>query len=192
MDPYQILSDHNIPFVRVDHPAVFTCEEAEEKASHVPGTPAKNLFLESGKSGKLYLVSLTYEKRANLKHLSEFLDEKKLHFGSPEKLMEHLGVTPGAVSPLGLINDSEHAVTFVLDRDFLEKEKIHPVRNPQVTPESPGESEDTTQTSQQRNISNGINVHPNDNTASLVFAVPDFLRLMTELGYSPKLYQSLP
>ena len=173
MDPYQILSEHNIPYVKYEHPAVFTCEEAEEKASHVPGAHAKNLFLESdpprlgeagktglpaGKAGRFYLVTLTYGKRANLKHLADFLGEKKLHFGSPEKLMAHLGVTAGSVSPLGLINDTAHAVTYILDQDFLKSEDI--------------------------------NMHPNDNTASLVIPVPDFLRLLSELGYSPKMYEA--
>ncbi|MBI5221008.1 MAG: prolyl-tRNA synthetase associated domain-containing protein [Candidatus Liptonbacteria bacterium] len=157
-DPLVILAQFGIPYERYDHPAVFTCEEAEEKASFVPGVPAKNLFLESGKSGKIYLVTLTYNKRANLKHLSEFLGEKKLHFGSAEKLLAVLGVTPGAVSPLGLVNDEQHAVTYVLDRDFLQEELI--------------------------------NMHPNDNTASLVLAVPDFLRFLDHIGCSPHMYRA--
>ena len=157
-DPYEVLKELNIPFEKYDHPAVFTCEEAERLASHVPGTPAKNLFLESGKSGKCYLVTLTYGKRANLRHLSEFLDEKKLHFGSPEKLLATLGLIPGSVSPLGVINDAAHEVAFVLDRGFLGVEQI--------------------------------NFHPNVNTASLVVAVPDFLRLMRGLGYEPRLYDT--
>jgi Ala-tRNA(Pro) deacylase len=124
-DPYEVLKEFNIPFVKYEHPAVFTCEEAEQMAGHVPGIPAKNLFLESGKSGKCYLVTLTYDKRANLRHLSEFLNEKKVHFGSPEKLFSTLGVAPGSVSPLGVINDAAHEVTFVLDRDFLAVPKIN-------------------------------------------------------------------
>ncbi len=155
-DPYEVLAAHNIPYTKYDHPAVFTCEEAEEKAGHVPGMPAKNLFLESGKTGKFYLVTLTYAKRANLKHLSEFLGEKKLHFGSPEKLMTRLGLTPGAVSPLGLINDERHAVIYVLDKDFLQEELV--------------------------------NMHPNDNTASLVLTVPDFLRFLDHIGCPPRMY----
>lgn len=157
-DPYSVLAEHGIPYEKYEHPAVFTCEEAEEKAGHVPGTPAKNLFLESGKTGFFYLVTLTYEKRANLKHLSEFLNEKKLHFGSPEKLLAVLGLSSGSVSPLGLINDSQKLVTFVLDKDFLTKDLI--------------------------------NIHPNQNTASLAIKVPDFLRLMREIGYDPKVYDA--
>jgi Ala-tRNA(Pro) deacylase len=130
-DPYEVLKEFNIPFKKYEHPAVFTCEEAERMAKFVPGVPAKNLFLESGKSGKYYLVTLTHDKRANLRHLSGFLNEKKMHFGSPEKLLAILGITPGSVSPLGVINDEEHQVTFVLDRDFLDIERInfHPNTN---------------------------------------------------------------
>ena len=157
-DPYEVLREFNIPFEKYEHPAVFTCEEAERMAGHVPGMPAKNLFLESEKSGKCYLVTLTYNKRANLRHLREFLNEKKIHFGSPEKLLATLGVSPGSVSPLGMINETEQEVTFVLDRDFLNEEKI--------------------------------NFHPNANTASLVTTVPDFLRLMRELGHEPIFYDA--
>lgn len=157
-DPYKVLEELNIPFEKFEHPAVFTCEEAERMAGHVPGMPAKNLFLESEKSGKFYLVTLTYDKRANLRHISGFLNEKKIHFGSPEKLGALLGVSPGSVSPLGVINDVAHEITFVLDRDFLKVGRI--------------------------------NFHPNINTASLCVAVPDFLRLMRELGYEPLLYEA--
>jgi len=125
-DPYEVLQELNIPFEKYEHPAVFTCEEAEQMAGHVPGMPAKNLFLESGKIGKCYLVTLMYDKRANLRHLSEFLNEKKLHFGSPEKLLSVLGVTPGSVSPLGVINDTMREATFVLDRLFSRRGKPSP------------------------------------------------------------------
>jgi Ala-tRNA(Pro) deacylase len=155
-DPYKVLADHHVAFGKFEHPAVFTVEEAERMAGHVPGAAAKNLFLESEKGGNFYLVTLTYKKRANLRHLNNFLNEKKLHFASPEKLLAMLGVTPGAVSPLGVINDAGHKVTFVLDRDFLNEKQI--------------------------------NFHPNVNTASLVVAMPEFLRLMQSLGYEPLLY----
>lgn len=157
-DPYEVLKELNIPFEKYNHPAVFTCEEAERITAHVPGTPAKNLFLESGKSGKCYLVTLTYDKRANLRHLTGFLGEKKIRFGSPEKLFATLGVVPGSVSPLGLINDALREVIFILDSDFLKVERI--------------------------------NFHPNINTASLVVAVPDFLRLIRGLGYDPVFYDA--
>ena len=124
-DPYKVLAELNIPFEKYDHPAVFTVEEAEKMAGHVPGAAAKNLFLESDKNGKFYLVTLMYKKRANLRHLNNFLNEKRLHFASPEKLFATLGVTPGAVSPMGVINDAEHKVTFVLDRDFLDEQQIN-------------------------------------------------------------------
>lgn len=72
--------------------------------------------------------------------------------------MACLGLTPGSVSPLGLINDAKHAVTFVLDEDFLKIDQL--------------------------------NVHPNVNTASVVIAVPDFLRLISELGYEVRMYKT--
>ncbi len=122
---YEFLNNHHIPFQKYDHPAVFTADEAKTKAGHVPGQQTKNLFLCDDKKRRFYLVTIPDEKRADLKHLGEFLGEKSLRFAPAGNMFEVLGLTPGSVSPLGLINDSEHLVTYAIDEDLLSLDKIY-------------------------------------------------------------------
>ena len=122
---YDFLSQNNIAYEKFDHPAVFTTDEAKTLAAHVPGRQTKNLFLCDDKKRRFYLVTIYEDKRADLKHLREFLAEKSLRFAPEEKLLELLGITPGSVSPLGLINDTNHLVTFALDSEILQNDKIY-------------------------------------------------------------------
>jgi Ala-tRNA(Pro) deacylase len=107
-----------ISFTRHEHPPVATVEEAMEHWADVDATHCKNLFLRNQKGNRHYLVVLTATKKADLRAVAEQIGDGKLSFASPERLMTHLGLTPGSVSPFGLINDREHAVRVVLDRDF--------------------------------------------------------------------------
>ena len=122
---YDFLKKYGIAYQKYDHPAVFTTNEAKTLAAHVPGTQTKNLFLCDEKKRRFYLVSICDDKRADLKHLREFLGEKSLRFAPADKLLEILGLTPGSVSILGLINDINHLVTFTIDEDLLKQEKIY-------------------------------------------------------------------
>jgi Ala-tRNA(Pro) deacylase len=112
------LSELGIPFTRHEHPPVATVEEASAHWAGIDATHCKNLFLRNQKGTRHYLVVLTARKKADLKAVAEQIGDGKLSFASPERLMTHLGVTPGSVSPFGLINDREHAVRVALDRDF--------------------------------------------------------------------------
>ncbi len=112
------LAKHSIPYELFEHPAVFTCEEAEIHCKHVPGLALKNLFLKSD-NGQLYLYILPAHVKANLKELQTFLGIKKLSFGSPELLMDVLKLTPGSVSPFGLINDIEKRVKVILHKEVI-------------------------------------------------------------------------
>lgn len=125
MDVYEFLKQHNIAYEKYDHLAVFTADEAKTLAAHVPGQQTKNLFLCDDKKRRFYLVTIPDEKRADLKHLREFLGEKSLRFAPPDKLLELLGIAPGSVSPLGLINDINHVVSFAIDEDLLAQDKIY-------------------------------------------------------------------
>src|SRR5262249_14518804 len=82
------------------------------------GRHAKTLFLHNKRATRHYLVVLVHSKRADLKTVADQIGDGKLSFASPERLMTHLGLTPGSVSPFGLINDREHAVRVFLDRDL--------------------------------------------------------------------------
>ena len=74
-DPYKVLEELNIPFEKFEHPAVFTCEEAERMAGHCARVCRQKIsFSNPRKSGKFYLVTLTYDKRANLHHFSEIFE----------------------------------------------------------------------------------------------------------------------
>jgi Ala-tRNA(Pro) deacylase len=107
-----------IRFERHEHPPVATVEEAEQHWAGIEATHCKNLFLRNQKGNRHYLVIIRHSKKADLRVVADQIGDGKLSFGSPERLMTHLGVTPGSVSPFGLINDRDHVVRVVLDRDL--------------------------------------------------------------------------
>jgi Ala-tRNA(Pro) deacylase len=117
-----------IAFERFAHPPVFTVEEAERYWAEIPATHCKNLFLRNAKGSRHYLVVLGRSKKADLRALSAALGDDRLSFASPERLMRFLRLTPGAVSPFGLIHDSAREVIVVLDSDLPGTERIgfHP------------------------------------------------------------------
>lgn len=117
-----------IPFERYEHPPVATAEEAGRHWAGIVATHCKNLFLRNQKGTRHYLVILEHAKRANLRAVADQIGDGKLSFASPEPLMTHLGVTPGSVSPFGLINDRERHVRVAIDRDLKSAERIsfHP------------------------------------------------------------------
>ena len=112
------LAELGISYERHEHPPVATVEEAEAHWAGIDSTHCKNLFLRNQKGNRHYLVVLVHSKKADLRKVAEQIGDGKLSFASPERLMAHLGLTPGSVSPFGLINDREHAVRVVLDRDL--------------------------------------------------------------------------
>ncbi len=122
------LGELGIPFARYTHPPVATVEEAEQHWAGIDATHCKNLFLRNQKGNRHYLVVLMHSKRADLRAVADQIGDGKLSFASPERLMTHLGLTPGSVSPFGLINDREHRVQVVLDRDLKSATRLsfHP------------------------------------------------------------------
>ena len=117
-----------IAFDRHGHPPIDTAEAGEQYWTGIDAIHCKNLFMRNQKGTKHYLVILNYLKRANLRAVSDQVGDGKLSFASPERLMTHLGVTPGSVSPFGLIHDASHQVRVVLDRDLRSADRIsfHP------------------------------------------------------------------
>ncbi len=122
------LNELGISFERVEHPAVFTVEEASEHWRGIDATHCKNLFLRNQKGSRHYLVILMHSKKADLRAVAEQIGDGKLSFGSPERLMTHLGVTPGSVSPFALINDAGRTVRVAIDRDLRRAARVsfHP------------------------------------------------------------------
>lgn len=127
----EFLKSNNIDYVLHEHPAVYTCEEAREHCSHVPGVASKNLFLRDDKKRRYFLVILDSKKRVDLKALGEIFGLKRLSFASDNDLKEKLGLEPGAVSLFGLLNDQDNDVELYIDRDFHEEPIVnfHPNRN---------------------------------------------------------------
>ena len=112
------LRELGITYTRHEHPPVATVDEARQHWDRVDATHCKNLFLRNQKGNRHYLLVLMASKKADLEAVADQIGDGKLSFGSPERLMMHLGLTPGSVSPFGLINNRDHAVRLVLDRDL--------------------------------------------------------------------------
>lgn len=118
----------------VDHPAVFRVEEGLELKAALPGAHTKNLFLKD-KKGRLWLISARQDTVIDLKRAPGVMGSDRLSFGNEALLLETLGLTPGSVTALGLINDPDHRVTFVLDRRLWEADVVnfHPLTNTATT-----------------------------------------------------------
>jgi Ala-tRNA(Pro) deacylase len=116
------------------HPPVFTVEEAQEHTRHLPGGHCKNLILKD-KKDRLWLVTCLDEQRVDLNRLSKLLGAARFSFGKAELLREALGVTPGSVTPLAIVNDRDQRVTHVLDAKLLAHELVncHPLENDATT-----------------------------------------------------------
>ena len=125
---YDALAALGIPYERFTHPPVFTVEEAERYWADIPAAHCKNLFLRNAKGTRHYLVVMGHAKKADLRALSATLGDDKLSFASPDRLMRFLHLTPGAVSPFGLIHESARDVIVVLDSELAGTERIgfHP------------------------------------------------------------------
>ncbi len=112
------LHELGITYTRHEHPPVATVESAQPHWAGIDATHCKNLFLRNQKGDRHYLVIVEHSKKADLRKVADQIGDGKLSFGSPDRLMKHLGLTPGSVSPFGLINDRHHAVRVALDRDL--------------------------------------------------------------------------
>lgn len=129
-DIYSFLKANNIAYERFDHEAVFTCEQAAALCPAMPGQSIKNLFLYDKKTDRHFLVVVSNQKRVDLKELKNQLKVPNLSFGSEERLKKYLGVDPGSVTILGLINDAAQSITVVLDMQLEGKAlQCHPLIN---------------------------------------------------------------
>lgn len=124
-DIYQTLKNLNINYQKYEHPAVFTNEESGNINIEAVQKNAKNLFLRAEKTHQFYLLTIKHDKRADLKAFAKTVGEKSFSFGNAEELKQLLNLTPGSVSPLGLINDATNSVYFYIDADLLKDEVIY-------------------------------------------------------------------
>ena len=117
-----------IPFERFEHPPLASAADAAPYWADIDAAHTKNLFLRNQKGTRHYLVIIELMKRADLRAVANQLGDGKLSFGSPEQLMTLLGVTPGSVSPFGLIHDASREVRVCIDQDLKIRKRIsfHP------------------------------------------------------------------
>ncbi len=124
-DLYEFLALHAVAYTRVDHQAVFTIEEVERLVPPLTGAASKNLFLRDKKGTRQALVVVAASKPVDLRALAERTGFERPSFGSADRLKRCLGVEPGSVSLLALVNDTARAVEVFIDRDLWNASAVH-------------------------------------------------------------------
>lgn len=150
-DIYKFLKENNIWHVITEHEPVYNMEESSKLNLPYPEAEAKNLFLRDSKKKNYYLITLKGDKKVDLQKFKEKHNTKSLGFSSSEDLYKILKLTPGSVTPFGLLNNEDCSVNFFIDESFLQGEGI-------------------------------INVHPNDNTATLSIKTSDLIDIIKTHG----------
>ncbi len=115
---YQYLTGKGISYEVTEHGAVYNMEDLATMDLPYPDSDAKNLFVRDDKKQNYYLITVKGEKRVNLKEFRKAHGLRNLSFASPDDLMAIMGLIPGAVTPLGLLNDEEKKVIFYLDQEL--------------------------------------------------------------------------
>ena len=143
LDPQQLfarLDQLGIAHRTVEHPPVFTVEEAKALRGNLPGHHIKNLFLRNKKE-EMWLVVALEDRAIDLKRLGEVLGAGRLSFGSADRLKRYLGVEPGSVTPLSLVNDAARAVQLALDHGVANGGPVnaHPLVNTMTTALTPAD-----------------------------------------------------
>lgn len=129
---YMYLKGKNIWHEITEHKAVYNMKELSEVDIPYPEADAKNIFIRDDKKKNYYLITLKGDKRVNLKEFRKNNNTRPLTFASEEDLKAIMDLIPGAVTPLGLLNDKELKVKFYLDKDFMDDPQIigiHPNDN---------------------------------------------------------------
>lgn len=128
---YDLLDQLNIDYQRIDHEEANTMEVCLEIEKTLKSTICKNLFLVNSNKSQYYLLMLKENKKFKTKMISKQINSSRLSFGSDEKMLEYLDITPGSVSLLGLMNDHDFKVQLLMDKDLLQDEYLgcHPCIN---------------------------------------------------------------
>ncbi|MEF9839464.1 MAG: prolyl-tRNA synthetase associated domain-containing protein [Lachnospiraceae bacterium] len=128
---YDALDKLNIQYEVVEHEPVYTMEDMDRLGLPLKGTLCKNLFLRDSKGKRHFLVTLDEKKSVDLKALGRTLGGGNLSFASEERLEKYMGLKQGSVTPFGLMNDTDHAIEFFIDKDLSREKKLglHPLEN---------------------------------------------------------------
>lgn len=127
---YANLAAADIAYTVHEHPAVFTVEESAAIKTDIDCLHTKNLFLKDA-GGAFFLLTVPAEARIDLKRVHPLLACRRLSFGKPDAMERLIGVTPGSVTPLAMINAQAGAITLVLDAALAVDQPVgvHPLRN---------------------------------------------------------------
>jgi Ala-tRNA(Pro) deacylase len=128
---YKILAETGIPFDYHGHPPAPTIEEAKKYWKDIDSGHCKNLFFRNHKGNRHYLVIFEHTRDLSIRDLEQRLKQGKLTFASEERMKKYLGVSPGSVTPFGLISDASHHVHIFIDENLRKLDKIsfHPCIN---------------------------------------------------------------
>jgi Ala-tRNA(Pro) deacylase len=129
------LSELGIAVKTVTHPPLFTVADSQALRGEIPGGHTKNLFLRD-KKDRYFLLTVEEDAEVDLKTIHQVIGASgRVSFGKPEKLLDYLGVAPGAVTAFGVVNDMENNVTIVLDEALMRHDPInaHPLTNEATT-----------------------------------------------------------
>ena len=139
-DVLELLAVLGIEHQTWEHAAVFTVDEAKAERGDLAGAHIKNLFLRN-KKGRMWLVTCLEDRQLDLRRLGAALGAGRLSFASLERLARYLGVIPGAVTPLAVVNDTQRAVEFVIDEAIFDQRRVnvHPIVNTMTTAMRPAD-----------------------------------------------------
>lgn len=128
---YDLLRQLEIPFTSVAHPAAGAMEELTEVEARLGAPFCKNLFLCNRQKTEFFLLLIREDKRFRTAEVSRRIGRSRLSFGDEDTLFRLLGVHPGAITPLGLAFDTQHAVQLLVDEDLLALDTlcVHPCVN---------------------------------------------------------------
>lgn len=129
-ETYEYLRTRNIEFEITEHKAVFNMKEFADVELPYPQWDAKNLFVRDDKKRNYYLITVKGDKRVDLKEFRKQHGLRNLSFASADDLMAFMALTPGSVTPFGLLNDKERKIHFYIDSAFSGgKVGVHPNDN---------------------------------------------------------------
>ena len=129
-DIIKLLEDKRISYEIAEHKPVYTIDEMLECGLPHPEQIAKNLFIRDDKKRKYYLITCLEDKKINLKEFRKEHDTRPLTFASEDDLLARMGLTRGAVTPFGILNNEEKDVVVFIDKDYENKLMgIHPCDN---------------------------------------------------------------
>lgn len=128
---YDLLDELQIPYERVDHEVAETMEACKEIDEVLEADICKNLFLCNRQKTKFYLLMILGDKKFKTKDISAQIGSARLSFADAEEMEKYLDITPGSVSVMGLMNDTENHVQLLVDEDLLKGENFgcHPCIN---------------------------------------------------------------